>query len=168
MEEGESTPTLYTTDDTGNYVEYTPPEPPAFHETLPEDLRESEHLKEVDNTETLARYYVDLKKDYLAPPETADGYEVQFPEGFSVDQDALSAFKKVAFENGMNQKQFTELANLEISRQQATFEKLKAAMESRQAEAEKALVFGKHPIRRQPGGDKGIRQVVRFNLRRRI
>ena len=68
----EGAQTLYTTDDTGAYVEYTPPEAPGFHETLPEDLRESDHLKEVESGDQLARYYVDLKSNYLKPPDTAD------------------------------------------------------------------------------------------------
>ena len=73
MEEGAQT--LYTTDDTGNYVEYTAPDPPAFHDTLPEDLRGSDHLKDVEDSGQLARFYVDMKSTYLKPPESAEGYE---------------------------------------------------------------------------------------------
>ena len=130
-ETGESSPSLFVQADTGEYVAYEPPEPPAFHDTLPEDLRESEHLKEVENTETLARYYVDLKKDYLAPPAEPDGYELEFPEGFPVDETAVSNFKKLAFENGVNQKQFAELANYEIQRYQQTMDNLKKQMEAK-------------------------------------
>lgn len=114
------TPTLYTTDDTGNYVEYTPPDPPAFSETLPDDIRDNEHLQGVEDSSTLARYYVDLKKDYLAPPETADGYEFQKPENFRVTDEEMGEFKKIAFESGMNQKQFESVMNLSVKSQAET------------------------------------------------
>ena len=135
----EGAPTLYTTDDTGNYVEYTPPEPPAFHDTLPEDLRESEHLKDVENPENLARYYVDLKKDYLAPPETADGYEFEKPEGFMATDAELAKIKNVAFENGINQKQFANMMKFNADSQKAAFETLNKTIAAKQEEGEKAL-----------------------------
>jgi hypothetical protein len=135
----EGAQTLYTTDDTGNYTEYTPPEPPAFNDTLPEDLRESDHLKDVTDSGQLARYYVDLKSTYLKPPDTVDGYEFEKPEGFNLDEDTYSKFKTIAFENGVNQKQFTELMNLEISRDKAAAEAHTKAVADYQAETETAL-----------------------------
>ena len=135
----EGAPTLYTTDDTGNYVEYTPPEPPAFHDTLPEDLRESEHLKDVENPENLARYYVDLKKDYLAPPETAEGYEFKKPEDFKADDAEMAKLKSVAFENGLNQKQFEKLMEFNVNSQRDAFETLKKTVEAKRQEGETAL-----------------------------
>ena len=135
----EGAPTLYTTDDTGNYVEYTPPAPPAFHDTLPEDLRESEHLKDVKDPENLARYYVDLKKDYLAPPETADGYEFEKPEGFMASDEELAQLKSVAFENGINQKQFAKIMEFNVTSQKQAFEKLNQTIAAKQQEGEKAL-----------------------------
>ena len=135
----EGAPTLYTTDDTGNYVEYTPPAPPAFHDTLPEDLRENEHLKDVKDPENLARYYVDLKKDYLAPPETADGYEFKKPEGFMASDEELTQLKSVAFENGINQKQFAKLMEFNVNSQKQAFEKLNQTVAAKQQEGEKAL-----------------------------
>ena len=91
----EGVQTLYTTDDTGSYVEYTPPEAPAFKDTLPEDIRGSEHLGDVEDPAQLARYYVDLKSDYLAAPETPDGYDVEESEGFTPDPDQLTQFKSM-------------------------------------------------------------------------
>ena len=135
----EGAPTLYTTDDTGNYVEYTPPEPPSFKETLPEDLRDSEHLEEVDGADKLARYYVDLKSNYLKPPDTADGYEFEKPDEFDLDAETFSKFKNIAFENGVNQKQFEQIMQLEVDRHNQAKEAMQKNMEAAQAEAEKAL-----------------------------
>ena len=135
----DGTPTLFTTDDTGNYVEYTPPAAPAFKDTLPEDIRESEHLQEVDGADKLARYYVDLKSNYLAPPDTADGYEFEKPEGFNLDEETFGKFKQLAFDNGVNQKQFSELMNLEVSRNEAAKEAHRKRIEDNQTQAENAL-----------------------------
>jgi hypothetical protein len=135
----EGAPTLYTTDDTGNYVEYTPPDPPAFADTLPEDLQGNEHLSGVEDNSQLARYYVDLKTNYLAPPETPEGYEFEKPDGFVVDDDRLAEFKTVAFNNGVNQQQFSELMNLEVKRQAADRESIVKTINDNQAEAERQL-----------------------------
>ena len=136
----ESAQTLYTkTDDTGEYSVYEPPAAPAFHETLPEDLRESDHLKEVESGDQLARYYVDLKSNYLKPPDTADGYEFDMPEGFNVDENAYSEFKTMAFENDMNQKQFSAFMNLEAGRHKSALETIQTNIETHKAESEKAL-----------------------------
>jgi len=132
-------PTLYTTDDTGNYVEYTPPEAPGFHEKLPEDIRENEHLKEVNNSADLARYYVDLKSNYLQPPESVDGYEFEPPDGFEVDSDLFGKFKNIAFENGVNQKQFAEMMSLEVERDKTAREAMKTNIEAQSAASEAAL-----------------------------
>ena len=133
------TPTLYTTDDTGNYVEYTPPAPPAFKDTLPEDLRTSEHLEGVEDASSMARYYIDLKANYLKPPDSADGYEFEKPEDFDLDEETFNQFKNIAFENGVNQKQFSELMNLEVSRHNKAAETMKTQMQATQAATEAAL-----------------------------
>lgn len=133
------TPTLYTTDDTGNYVEYTQPAPPAFKDTLPEDLKSSEHLEGVEDAAGLARYYVDLKANYLKPPDDPSGYEFEKPEGFDVDPETYDKFKSIAFENGVNQKQFSELMNLEVERNAKATEKMNTDMAANRAAAEAAL-----------------------------
>jgi len=135
----EGAQTLYTTDDTGNYVEYTPPEPPAFQDTLPEDLKGSDHLKEVESGDQLARYYVDLKSNELRPPDTADGYEFDIPDGFNVDETAYGEFKSLAFEQGINQKQFSALMTMETQRDASAKEQIKNNIENYNAEAQKAL-----------------------------
>lgn len=136
-------PTLYTTDDTGNYVEFTPPAAPTFQEALPEDLRENEHLKEVKDGAELARYYVDLKKDYLRAPETAEGYEFEIPGDFEVDPDSYSKFRTVAFENGVNQQQFEGIMKMYVETETAKSAQLQKALDDEiaatQAKAESSL-----------------------------
>jgi hypothetical protein len=138
MEES-GTPTLYTTDDTGNYTEYVAPTPPTFHESLPEEVRDNEHLKDVKGTDDLARYYVDLKKDYLAPPEAAEGYEFERPEGFRATDDELSGFKQVAFEEGLNQKQFQRFVGWSAENQKRFDEGNTKRINDSQAQAEQEL-----------------------------
>jgi hypothetical protein len=133
------TPTLYTTDDTGNYVEYEPPAPPAFKDSLPEDLRGSEHLSEVEDGAQLARYYVDLKSNQHLPPDSADGYEFEFPEGFDLDEDTQGQFKQLAFDKGLSQDQYKDLMSFEIERYNAALEAVNKSIDDRAAESEKAL-----------------------------
>jgi len=140
MGENGDSPTLFTKDDTsGEYVAYEPPAPAAFHDTLPEDLKTSEHLEGIEDTAGLARYYVDLKSNELKPPDTADGYEFEMPEGFNVDDNAYSEFKKMAFENGINQKQFSALMGMEATRHKSAMESINTNIETRRAESEAAL-----------------------------
>jgi hypothetical protein len=138
MEEGAQT--LYTkTGDTGEYAEYVAPEPPAFRDTLPEDLKTSEHLEGVEDTAGLARYYVDLKSNYLKPPDTADEYEFEMPEGFNVDDNAYSEFKKMAFDEGINQKQFSALMGMEATRHKSALESIRTNIDTARTESETAL-----------------------------
>lgn len=137
---GTASQELFVKDDTsGEYVAYEPPEPPAFKETLPEDIRESEHLSEVEDGHQLARYYVNLKKDYLAPPDAPDGYEFEKPEDFIVEDDRLNALKQVAHEEGMNQKQFARLMQHQANNQKQDREAIEKAITDRRAEAEQSL-----------------------------
>ena len=138
-ENGESTPTLFVQGDTGEYTEYTPPEAPAFKETLPEDIRENEHLKDVNDGAELARYYVDLKSNYLRPPDDANGYEYELPEGFNLEENAYNERKQLAFDNGLNQKQFSALMDAEAQRYQSSIEAFNKGIEGRRVEAEQAL-----------------------------
>lgn len=136
---GDEAPKLFTQADTGDYVEYTPPSPPAFHDTLPEEVRGSEHLKDVKDSSELARYYVDLKSNYLKPPDAPEGYEFKKPDGYDLDNESFSAFRKTAFENGVNQKQFDAIMKMDVERSQKTTASIKQAIETHRAEAEKTL-----------------------------
>lgn len=139
MGNGDS-PTLFTMDDTtGEYVEYEPPESPAFHETLPEDIRESEHLKEVEDGVQLAKYYVDLKSNQVLPPESPDGYAFETPDGYDLDTETFDAFKKVAHETGISQKQFDAMMKIEVDRFSKARQTMEDTINNNQAEAEREL-----------------------------
>ena len=140
MEDGNGAPTLFTLDDTTNeYVEYQAPEAPAFKETLPEDIRDSEYLKDVNDPHELAKSFVDLKSNQTPPPESPDGYEFEAPDGFEIDADTFNQFKTIAHESGVNQKQFSKIMELEVSRSNKAVEALNAKIETDRAEAEAAL-----------------------------
>lgn len=139
MEESGAQTLYIKTDDTGEYQEYTPPEPKPFVETLPEDLRESEHLKDVKGADELARYYVDLKSNYLKPPDNPDGYEFAKPDGYELDEDTFKEFKSQAFEAGLNQKQFDAVMKADVDRVTKSFASMKQTIELHRTEAETAL-----------------------------
>jgi len=139
MGDGEA-PALFTMDDTGeNYVPYTPPEPPAFVDTLPDDLKGNEHLTEDLDGVQLARYYVDSKSNQPVVPDTAEGYEFEAPEGFEVDENIYNAFKQKAFDNGMSQKQFSDIMTLEVERYNSSVEAINKSIEDRHTAAETEL-----------------------------
>ena len=87
---------LYSKDDTGEYVEYTAP---TFQESLPDDLRENDHLKGFDNLGTLAKNYVDLRSSQPVLPESADQYKFDYPHDFPdnmKDPETLAAFRELS------------------------------------------------------------------------
>ena len=120
------TPTLYTQDDTGAYVEYSPPDPPAFHETLPEDVRDHESLKEIQDSGQLAQKYLEMSAKVPVVPGDAEGYMYQFPEGFSANEADVSGFRQTAFEMGLTQDQFAKAMAFQVSREQRMAEEVKA------------------------------------------
>ena len=107
---------LYSKDNTGEYVEYTAP---AFQASLPEDLRENDHLKGIDNLGTLAKNFVDLRSSQPVLPESADQYGIDYPSDFPDnmrDTDTLSAFKTLAHELGIPADTAKKIFDFDISR----------------------------------------------------
>jgi hypothetical protein len=136
--EGE-TQTLFTQDtNTGEYVEFTPPEPKPFLETLDEGLRESEHLKGFENANDLAKTLVEVRSARVTP-ETADGYEYTAAEGQQIDAERLNTWKSKFFDMGLSQDQFGKIMAA-VAEEEATgraaFDK---SIEDNRAEAEAAL-----------------------------
>ena len=127
---------LFTQDDTGGYVEYTPP---SFNDSLPEDLREHEHLKEVGDNAQLAQSYVDLIKNQPVVPPDPSGYSYDFPEGFELDNESFDSFKKVALDEGITQKQFQALAGYDVQRTEAAKESFQASITQNRNDSENAL-----------------------------
>jgi hypothetical protein len=103
------TQTLFTQDaNTGEYVEFTPPEPKPFLETLDEGLRESEHLKGFENANDLAKTLVEVRSA-SATPESADAYKYNTVEGHEIDSDRLASWKSAFFDMGLTQTQFEKI-----------------------------------------------------------
>lgn len=133
------TPTLYTQDDTGAYVEFTPPTPPTFHETLPEDLREHESLKEIQDSGQLAQKYLEASTKVPVVPGDADGYAYQFPEGFETNEMDVTGFRQVAFEAGLTQDQYAKAIGFQVEREQRIAEEVRADIEKNHTESIEAL-----------------------------
>lgn len=108
--------TYYTTDDTGAYVEATLP---SFSESIPEEIRDSEHIKGYGDAGSMAQALHDLKSNAPELPETADGYIVpEMPEGLPVDQEGLDGFKTLAHEIGLSQEAVDKIIQFDIARAQ--------------------------------------------------
>lgn len=130
---------LFTKDNTGEFIEYTPPAPPEFKSTLPEEIRESEHLKDVTDGVQLARYYVDMKANQSLPPESVDGYQFEKPEGFELDESTFMDFKQIAFDNKLSPDQFSSIMKFEAQRNETIRTEIENSIKEHQAETEKTL-----------------------------
>lgn len=112
---------------------------------FPEDLRDEPTLKNFNSVEGLAKSYVNIRKmqpqdmlarpktdedwgklyDELGRPESADTYEVQrpeMPESVPYDEDSEKFFRALAHENGLSQKQFSNIYDAEIKRRMGMIE----------------------------------------------
>lgn len=107
--------TYYTMDDTGAYVEAAMP---SFHESLPEEIREHESIKDMD-AGSLAQAYIDLKTSQPQIPESPDGYEgPEVPEGLPVDDEAMAGFKSLAHELKLTPDQVKKIIEYDFQRAQ--------------------------------------------------
>ncbi len=127
---------LYQKNDTGDFVEFTPP---SFQETIPEDLREHESLKEITDVGALTKNYVDLFSSQPTRPENPNAYEVTIPEGFPIIEEDLTAFKQGAYEAGLTQDQFKAVMGHYVERETRLAESYKADILKHREEAEKQL-----------------------------
>jgi hypothetical protein len=80
----------------------------AFLESLPEGLRANPAFKDVTDAASLAQRYADLTAKTAPPPSEKD-YAYKPQNGEKVDPAMMGAFKKAAFEAGMNNAQFNQL-----------------------------------------------------------
>lgn len=132
--------TLFTQDpDTNEYVEYQPPAPKPFIETLDEELRESEHLKGVENANDLAKTFVEMKSAAPVVPENAEGYQFEPEQGQNIDPDRLATWKSNLYDLGLSQSQFEGIVKAAMDEESSSLKALDEAHEKNRAEAETAL-----------------------------
>jgi len=74
-------------------------------ESLPEEMRENEHLKGLDGVGALAKEYVQGKESKPVVPENPDGYEIKVPEDAAPDEFAQGLLKTKAHELNFTQTQ---------------------------------------------------------------
>lgn len=116
MDEGTQ---YFTKDDTsGEYVEYTSP---TFAESLPEDHRENEAFRGMENLSGLAETHVSTVKELTdlksAQPTIPDEYTApQIPEGVNVDETAITEFTALAKELGITQDAFNKIVAFDFAR----------------------------------------------------
>jgi hypothetical protein len=101
----------------------------GFAESLPEALRGNEHLSSFENLEGLAQGYVDLRGKVPQVPESGDDYEITYPDGFPVNKDAITAFRKLAHESGMTQDMVNALINYNINSVQSRIDSTNKAQD---------------------------------------
>ena len=136
----ESTPTLFVQDDnTGEYVEYTAPEPKPFIETLDEGLRESEHLKGFESANDLAKTLVEMKSAQPPVPESPDGYTFEPEDGQQIDEDRLATWKQSLHGLGLSQGQFEGIVKAALAEEAGAMKALEDSIEENRKAAETAL-----------------------------
>jgi len=126
------TPTLYAKDDTGAYSEHVAP---TFRDSLSEELRGNEILSGIEDTEALAKTFVDLKSSQPEVPATPDAYKFDVPENFPIDDTEMGGFKALTHKLGMSQDKASELFNYYVEYQNRG---VKALQDKKDADLEKA------------------------------
>jgi hypothetical protein len=134
MAEIETGDTLYQQNDTGEYVEYTPP---SFSESIPEDIRDK--FEGVEDVGQLAQKYVEVSGQIPTKPESIDAYQIEAPEGMELNEELIGGLKEFAFENGIAPEQIQGLVQWYTGEQEKAGEEFGQMVESERAEAETAL-----------------------------
>lgn len=81
-----------------------------------EDLRGNESLTGFENLDGLAQGYIDLKTSQPVLPENADGYQIDVPEGMTVDQADFGLFKEQALQMGLTNDQYQNVLKFDFAR----------------------------------------------------
>lgn len=136
--------------------------PSDWREALPEDIRGNENLAKFESLEGLAKSYINAQQmigrdkipmpksdeewqdvyNRLGRPESAEGYEfedVEVPEDFPIDDEALKQFKEVAHQNGLTAKQANELQKWYFQQNVGNFENMVTAVQQEMDEAQANL-----------------------------
>lgn len=86
----------------------------AFVESLPEDIRSSEYLKSYQDAGALAKDYLDLRGKIPQVPESAEGYTLEYPDGFPKHMRLGDEFRKGFLEAGLSNDQVKRLNELHV------------------------------------------------------
>ena len=126
--------TLYQQTDTGDYEVYTPP---AFSESIPEEIRGK--FEGIEDAGQLAQKYVEMEGQLPAKAESVDDYEITVPEGQELNEELADGLKQYAFENGISPDQLKGLVEWYGGEQVSAGEAFNEMIENERAEAETAL-----------------------------
>ena len=126
-------------DTDGEYVQAELTAQPTFKESLPEGLRENESLTKYENTGELASAHVELLSQQPTKPATPEEYKLETPEGFQANEGLVTAFKKIAHENGVSQEQFSALTATYVADYIAQEKAMNDSIQAHRTESENAL-----------------------------
>ena len=90
-----------------------------FSSQLPEDLRESEHFKDIKDVGTLAKSFAELRGQTPVVPKSIDEYQVDLPQGVELSDEqttAVSAFKQMCLDNKVSPEAFKAVMEFDIGR----------------------------------------------------
>lgn len=98
----------------------------SWLDTLGDEYKSHEALKDMADANALAKSYLELKQSHEElstkipkVPENAQGYTLEIPQGLPVDDAFVSTMKEAAHKAGMGQEQFESMAKEYMTMQQA-------------------------------------------------
>jgi hypothetical protein len=139
--------------------------PTTWRDGIAEDLRTHPSLADFKDIGSLAKSYIETKamvgkrtdglvkipgeqataeevaawRKAIGVPDKPDGYTVRLPEGVSVHEETLNAFRQKAHELGITPKQAEALVQFDIERYQSSQRRSHETSAAAKTEAEKAL-----------------------------
>jgi len=113
------------------------PQPTFLDSIQSEDLRGNEHLQDFDSPDSLAEKYVELRNSQPVIPETADGYEMEIPEGIKLDEEDFGNFKQTAHDLKLSNEQWEAVVMFDHNRMAKWVEQQEANVKEAQAELTK-------------------------------
>ena len=159
-------PQFFQKDDTtGDFV---PASLPTFHESLPETIREHEHLKDMDLAK-LSQDYVDLRSNQPQIPDNPDGYEVpELPEGLKIDEEAVKGFRALAHELKIPAEAFQKILEFDFKRMQSYEEADRQAAEEAANEIKKNREAAQTELDKKWGSEKDAKMELVSKVRKRF
>jgi len=114
----------------------------SWYDSFAEDIRSNQNVTKFSSAEELAKSYInaqsligrdkipmpvtdeDWSNTYarLGRPEDAAGYEFNVPEGVQVNEERQGAFRELAYQIGLSQKQAEALMNFDFESQNAALD----------------------------------------------